>query len=151
MATMLDTYVDLQMNFEDQLANNALPLDKVMKYQELLYRISVLKSCQLFVKTAPITVDTQVLSEHYQMWEAYLYTMMTNHKVGEPADLKRAEQRKTAETSLGEVTQNLRKQFGSFQATTAEIYKQKITTLITTVLPVWIQYRETYVSLKEEK
>lgn len=55
--------------------NGVLPLDKVLVYQEILYRIDVLESCQLFVKTAPVTTDTKVLAYHYQMWDVYIYHM----------------------------------------------------------------------------
>ena len=132
MATLLEKYTDLRTGLVEKVMNGVLPLDKVLVYQEILYRIDVLESCQLFVKTAPVTTDTKVLAYHYQMWDVYIYHMLTDHK-------------------FGQVVNNCRKQFSSFKPTTAELYKQSINTLITTVLPAWVQYRETYISLKEEQ
>ena len=151
MATLLEKYINLQMGFAEKVASGVLPLEKVLVYQELLYRIDVLEACQLFAKTAPVTVDTKVLTYHYQMWDAYIYHMLTDHKFGQPADEKQKKARETAANSLSQVVQNCRKQFSSFNPTTAELYKQSINTLITTVLPAWIQYRETYINLKEEQ
>ena len=77
--------------------------------------------------------------------------MLTDHKFGQPADEKQKQVRETAANSLLQVVNNCRKQFSSFKPTTAELYKQSINTLITTVLPAWVQYRETYISLKEDQ
>lgn len=150
MATVLEKYINIQKDFAEKVAGGVLPLDKVLVYQEVLYRIDVLEACQLFVKTAPVTTDTKVLAYHYQMWEVYLYHMLTDHRFGQSADDKQKKARETAAGSLSQVVNNCRKQFSSFNATTAELYKQSISTLIMTVLPAWIQYRETYISLKEE-
>lgn len=150
MATLLEKYINLQMEFAEKVTNGVLPLDKVLVYQEILYRIDVLESCQLFVKTAPVTTDTKVLAYHYQMWDAYIYHMLTDHRFGQPADEKRKKARETAANSLSQVVNSCRKQFSSFKPATAELYRQSINALITTVLPAWIQYRETYISLKEE-
>ena len=111
------------------------------------------RSCQLFVKTAPVTTDTKScfclsLSD---VGDVYIYHMLTDHKFGQPADEKQKQVRETAANSLLQVVNNCRKQFSSFKPTTAELYKQSINTLITTVLPAWVQYRETYISLKEEQ
>lgn len=150
MATLLEQYINIQMEYAEKVVSGVLPLDKVLVYQELLYRIDVLEACQLFVKTAPVTVDTKVLSYHYQMWDAYICYMLTDHKFGQPADDKMKKARETAANSLMQIVQNCRKQFSSFCPTTAELYKQSITNLIMTVLSAWVQYRENYISLKEE-
>lgn len=73
MATLLEKYTDLRTGLVEKVMNGVLPLDKVLVYQEILYRIDVLESCQLFVKTAPVTTDTKVLAYHYQMWDVYIY------------------------------------------------------------------------------
>lgn len=60
MATILEQYLQLKSATGEQMASGTLPCDKVFTYQEILYRISVLESCQAFCKTAPITTDTKV-------------------------------------------------------------------------------------------
>ena len=69
MATILEQYLQLKSATGEQMASGTLPCDKVFTYQEILYRISVLESCQAFCKTAPITTDTKVLCYHYQIVE----------------------------------------------------------------------------------
>ena len=100
MATLLEKYTDLRTGLVEKVMNGVLPLDKVLVYQEILYRIDVLESCQLFVKTAPVTTDTKVLAYHYQMWDVYIYHMLTDHKFGQPADEKQKQVRETAANSL---------------------------------------------------
>lgn len=150
MATLLEKYINIRTGLAEKVMSGVLPLDKVLVYQEVLYRIDVLEACQLFAKTAPVTTDTKVLAYHYQMWDVYIYHMLTDHKFGRPVEDKQKKARETAASSLSQVVANCRKQFSSFNPTTAELYKQNINSLITTVLPAWIQYRETYISLKEE-
>ena len=103
MATLLEKYTDLRTGLVEKVMNGVLPLDKVLVYQEILYRIDVLESCQLFVKTAPVTTDTKVLAYHYQMWDVYIYHMLTDHKFGQPADEKQKQVRETAANSLLQV------------------------------------------------
>ena len=151
MAKMLEVYINLKTEYAEKVVGGVLPLDKILVYQELLYRIDVLEACQLFVKTAPVTVDTKVLSYHYQMLDAYIYCMLNDHKFGQPADEKQKAVRETAANSLMQIVLNCRKQFSSFKPNTAELYKQNINNLIMTVLSAWIQYRDTYINLKEEQ
>ena len=82
MATILEQYLQLKSATGEQMASGTLPCDKVFTYQEILYRISVLESCQAFCKTAPITTDTKVLCYHYQIVDAYLCSLLSEHKVG---------------------------------------------------------------------
>ena len=86
MATILEQYLQLKSATGEQMASGTLPCDKVFTYQEILYRISVLESCQAFCKTAPITTDTKVLCYHYQIVDAYLCSLLSEHKVGFPAN-----------------------------------------------------------------
>lgn len=48
MATILEQYLQLKSATGEQMASGTLPCDKVFTYQEILYRISVLESCQAF-------------------------------------------------------------------------------------------------------
>lgn len=42
MATLLEKYTDLRTGLVEKVMNGVLPLDKVLVYQEILYRIDVL-------------------------------------------------------------------------------------------------------------
>ena len=106
MATILEQYLQLKSATGEQMASGTLPCDKVFTYQEILYRISVLESCQAFCKTAPITTDTKVLCYHYQIVDAYLCSLLSEHKVGFPANDELKAKRKAASDSLTQIVQN---------------------------------------------
>ena len=69
MATILEQYLQLKSATGEQMASGTLPCDKVFTYQEILYRISVLESCQAFCKTAPITARTKLSNDMYVLLE----------------------------------------------------------------------------------
>lgn len=150
MATLLERYVQIKNSFAQKMAEGTLPVEKTLEYQETLYRINVLETCQLFCKTAPVTMDTKVLSLHYQLVEAVMYCMITDHKIGsQPSDELKVK-RETAKNSLKQVIYGFQKQFSSFKPVTVELYSTSISNMIAAIIPAWIQYRDTYTNLKEE-
>ena len=67
--------------------------------------------------------------------------------MGFPADDKGKAQRKTAVENFHRVLTDFRKRFSSFRAEKPEKYQQAISAMVNTVLPVWIQMRNTYVPI----
>lgn len=61
MATWLNDYQVRKEQMAPLAAKGELSLMQSMEYQELLYRIEVLETCQMFCKTAPVTTDLKVL------------------------------------------------------------------------------------------
>lgn len=124
MATILEQYLQLKSATGEQMASGTLPCDKVFTYQEILYRISVLESCQAFCKTAPITTDTKVLCYHYQIVDAYLCSLLSEHKVGFPAN----DELKAKESGIGQFDPDrteLQKEFQQFQTYFARVVQTK--------------------------
>ena len=147
MATLLDQYRERQNIFRSQIAENSLPLEDLLLVQELNYRICVLETFQSFCKSAPITMDTKVMGYHFQMVDAYVRFILTERKFGLKADAEGQKKRETARTSLERVVQDGRKRFTSFSAGTQEQYKKCISNFTNTILPVWMQYRNTYINI----
>lgn len=54
---------------------------------------------------------------------------------------------KTAFSALERVIQDTRKRFSSFVPGTQDQYKKSIIQLVNTILPVWLQYRNTYIEI----
>ena len=73
MATYLDEYRNRKLSFAPLLQAGKMTLGDTMVYQELLYRIQVLETCQMLCKTAPVTTDTRELVGHYQLVDAVLF------------------------------------------------------------------------------
>lgn len=147
MATLLDQYREKQNRFRSQIAENSLPLEDLLVMQELNYRICVLETFQSFCKSAPITMDTKVMGYHFQMVDAYVRFILNERKFGLKADVEGQKRRETAKESLERVVQDGRKRFTSFSAGTQEQYKKSISSFSNAILPVWMQYRNTYVNI----
>lgn len=147
MATALETYRQRQNELLAQIAEQKTQPNTMLLLQEVNYRICVLETFQAFLKTAPITTDTKQMVYHYQMLDAYVRFIESERKFGAATDAEGKKKRETATTTLGRVTQDNRKRFSSFHATAPEQYKGEIGNLINTVLPVWVQLRNTYINI----
>lgn len=151
MATILEKYNEAKTRKMEQAMAGAMTPDKLLQFQELMYRVNILETCMCLCKTAPVTMDPKTMVFHYKVVDAFLMCMVTERRVGQPADEKQKAKRETALANLQQVIQSCRKQFASFAPRTQEQYKADITRMVNTVLPAWIQYRETYTTVKEEK
>lgn len=147
MATILDQYREKQNIIRSQIAENSLPLEELLKMQELNYRICVLETFQSFCKSAPITMDTRVMGYHFQMVDAYVRFVLNERRFGPKTDADGQKKRETALNSFAHVAQDGKKRFASFTAGTQEQYKTTISSYINTILPIWMQYRNTYINI----
>lgn len=145
MATTLEQYYQTKQQLNARMAEGKFTNDQLLGYQELMYRISILESCMTFIKTAPVTTDTSILGFHYKVVDALFTCMLQERQFGVPADEKLKKQRATALENLHLVINSFRKPFQSFTPATPEVYRDTVSKMITTVLPVWLQYRYTYI------
>lgn len=147
MANILAEYVAAQDEMLIKVAGNELPLESVIEFQELNYRVDVLETCKALTVTAPITTDVKKLGYHYQLTEKVLTALTTEHKFGPAVNEEGKKKREAALSALERVIQDGRKRFSSFKAASQEQYKEIVTKFIGAVLNVWIQYRNTYVKI----
>ena len=151
MATLLENYKASKDSFENGLQVAKPGPAQIWMYQEFLYRIEVLEVCQMFVKTAPEGTDIKTLCVHYQMVDAYFQNLTMERRSGACSAESVQKQRDTAHGNLLRVIQDYRKRFGSFApGNDADCYRKIIANVIQTVLPVWVQYRQTYIELTKE-
>ncbi len=147
MATILDQYRERQNEIRSKAAENSLMLEELLTMQELNYRVCVLETFQTFCKSAPITMDTKAMGYHFQMVNAYVNFVLNERRFGPKADADGQKKRETALASFERVVQDGKKRFTSFSAGTNEQYKKSISQYVNTILPVWMQYRNTYINL----
>lgn len=147
MATWLNDYHAMKAQLSPMAETGQLSLEQSMLYQELLYRIEVLETCQMLCKTAPVTTDLKVLAGHYQLVDAYMQCLGTERRFGTPGDDRQKASRRTAAEAMGKTVADCRKRFSSFRPSGQEQYKRNISTLINTVLPVWLQMRNAYTKI----
>lgn len=151
MPTVLENYMNLRAEAVQQIVQGNAPMDTVWRYGELLYRISVLETCQMFCKTAPITMDASVLLGHYQMLDAYVQNLALERRYGPSRGPDTQKERDAAMNNLGRVIQDYRKRFSSFAPTDAGTYSHEVGRLVNTLLPAWLQFRNTFVSVKKKQ
>lgn len=60
-------------------------------------------------------------------------------------------ERDAAQVNLERVIQDYRKRFSGFQPAEPDAYQKEIGRVITTLLPAWLQYRNTFVPLQKNK
>ena len=82
----------------------------------------------------------------FQLVDAYVRFTLNERKFGPKTDAEGQKKRETALQSFTQVAQDGRKRFSSFSASTQEQYKTCINNYIKTILPVWMQYRNTYIN-----
>lgn len=147
MASVLQTYREKQTEMYHSISANPLPTKEVVRMQELNYRICVIETFQAFCKSAPMSLDTRVLGYHFQMVDAYVRFVLTERRFGPKTDEDGQKKRDTALASFEKVVQDGRKRFSSFAPSKPEQYKNTVNQYVNTVLPVWMQYRNTYINL----
>ena len=100
MATWLNDYKAYKEALSHEFEGGAVAIGKVLQYQELLYRIDVLETCQMLCKTAPVTMDMKSLVAHYQLVDAYVQSLSKERRIGIPPDEKLKASRQTSAAAL---------------------------------------------------
>lgn len=148
MATILQTYQERKALLEQAAQQGTISNNDVFVYQELVYRISILQTFQMFGRNAPVSTSMPELMLHYKLANIFLYSLCNDHRFGFPTDEKGMAQRQTVHNSLVGAVQASEKQFSSFRPSTPQTYPNCINNIFHAVLPVWLQYRDSYISLR---
>lgn len=151
MATVLENYGHYKQTLAQSIAQGGVKADALWRYGELTYRISVLETCQAYCKSAPVCTDMNALSFHYKMLDAYIQCLALERAYGPNRGQNTEKEREAAKMNLGRVIQDYRRRFSGFAPTTEASYSQEIGKVISALMPAWLQLRETFVPLREEK
>ena len=147
MANILSEYVARHEDMKLKIAGNELPMESVVQYQELNYRVDVLETCKALTIVAPVTTDTKKMGFHFQLTDKVISALTSEHKFGPTVNDEGKKKREAALSALERVIKDGRKRFCSFNATSEDQYKIAITNFIGAVLNVWVQYRNTYIKI----
>lgn len=143
----LEQYIEKRAELESQVKAKNLPPKSLPVYQELNYRIDVLDSFKAFCRAVPLTTDNNVMSYHYALSKRLIDAMLVEHRIGEKTDEEGKKKRETSHSALERVIQSGCKKFVQYNATTQDQYKTDYLAYINTILPIWIQYRNTYINI----
>ena len=151
MATILGMYSDKRNNIRKQINDGkAQPADSLL-IQELNYRIGVLETFQDLIASAPITNDRQALGFHYHVVTGNIKCLLDERRFGPKTNDEGLKKRETAFTSFDNVVKDGTRRFSSFAGDNAEWYRNEINNYIKTILPMWVQYRNTYINIEVSK
>lgn len=151
MATVLSNYQTLLGRVEERMRTVDITSEMLWWYGELIYRIGVLETLQAYNNAAPPVTDLAPLQTHYRMLDAYIQSMTLDRRYGPDRGPDTQKEREAASQSLDRVVQDYRKHFSSFKPTTAESYWSEVNRVIRSVLPAWLQVRDSFVPLKTVK
>lgn len=151
MATVLENYYGYRQQLLQRMAQPPISPADLWLYGEIQYRIGVLETCQMYLRSAPITREVPCLQGHYMMLDAYVQNLARERRYGPNRGPDTQKERDAAQVNLERVIQDYRKPFTGFQPAEPEAYQKEIGRVITTLLPAWLQYRNTFVPLKNKK
>lgn len=151
MATILEKYRQYKHDLQQQMEQSRITSDTLWRYGELSYRISVLETCQAYCKSAPVTTKMESLGSHYAMLDALIQSLAKDRSYGPDRGPDTKKERDAARANLARVIEDYRKRFSSFAPASKEAYGREIGRVIGAFMPVWLQMREAFVPLKDEK
>lgn len=151
MATVLENYNGLRQQLLQRMSQPPISASDLWLYGEILYRIGVLETCQMYLRSAPITCEVPFLQGHYMMLDAYVQNLARERRYGPDRGPDTQKERDAAKVNLERVIQDYRKRFSGFQPAEPTTYQKEVSRVITTLLPAWLQFRNTFVPLKNKK
>ena len=151
--TLLEKYWKIRLDFNESHAETMPAPAQLWSFQELLYRIEVLEGFKQFAAAAPFSADMKVLTPHYKVVNAYVENLKKERDLPAAPNADIQKQRETALAGLCSVVEDYRKRYANYIPQNPEQYQKDICRTIGTVLPAWVQYRNTIneIKLTEEK
>ena len=151
MATVLENYLWDKQTLQQRVLQGGITADILWRYGELAYRIGVLETCQAYCKSAPATTNSQYLFKHYQMLDAYIQSLAQERNYGPNRGQDTEKERDAAKLNLSRVIQDYRGRFSSFAPQADNTYGLEVNQVINSIVPAWLQMRETFVPLRPKK
>ena len=144
---LIEVYQDKEKEYGDLVIESEESLTKIADLQEIKYRISVLSTLRMFVDSAPITDNLKEIKFHFNITSKVVDMLLEERRFGRTVDENGQKQRETAESALKSVVRQNKKRFESFRPDTITTYSKLMQEYVSTVLPVWVQYRNTYIAV----
>ena len=146
--TLLDRYWKMRLDFQDAYKEAIPTAGQLWNFQELLYRIGVLEVFQQFAKTAPISGEFKDLTSHYAVVDAYMEYLKNERNIPVAVNPDAQKKYETALHAMTSVIKDYRRRYASYKSSNPEQYSKDIGRTIATVLPAWVQYRNTICEIK---
>ena len=82
MATVLENYYGYRQQLLQRMSQPPISAGDLWLYGEILYRIGVLETCQMYLRSAPITTEMPFLVGHNKMLDAYVQNLARERRYG---------------------------------------------------------------------
>ena len=151
MNRLLDLYEAKRAALDNASSESSVSCQACFAYQELEYRIHVLKVCGFLDCNAPENADLSCIREHLQAFDAFVCHLCVERRFQPSADEQRQKERETAYRFLLDVVRDYRKRFSNYMAECAGQYRRDIHDTIQVLLTAWTQYRETMMQIYTEE
>jgi len=146
--TTLERYLLRRFDLETALRAEPVDLTVLWKYQEVMYRISVIETCRAFQETIPASDEIVTLLPHFQMLMAFFQHLVSERRLGIPDDIKTRRHRDSAHMSLVRIMDDHSSRLMHYTPEGPEQYRLDVRNIISTVLSAWMQYRDSLLPIK---
>ena len=102
MATVLENYYALRGELEQRMAQAPINAVDLWYYGEIVYRVGVLETCQMYLRSAPVSMNTPELLGHYQMMDAYVQSLALERRYGPDRGPDTQKEREAAQTTVSD-------------------------------------------------
>lgn len=148
MATKLEEYWVLKDKFREQIEKNEMDINDLIYLCEINYRIEVIEEFQFFYKTTPAEMDEDKLAFHFNFIKIFINIISKEKRYAKVLDEAGEARKEAAKAYLINVIESGKEQLGKLSITSAEEYKNYMSSFCNTVLIAWLQMRETFIQIE---
>jgi hypothetical protein len=147
---LIEQYQKSGKLLEEQLLGGECSLKKVVDVQELKYRVSVLSTMRTFENSAPIGGETEDINFHFRILTKFVGLLIAERRTGRKVDEAGQKKRETALEVLENIFESKKEEFEEFDfEEKAGSYAKFVKDFLCTIVPVWAQYRDTYIDVSK--
>lgn len=147
---LIEQYQKSGKLLEEQLLGCECSVKKVVELQELKYRISVLSTMRMFEGSAPIDGTLDDIAYHFRILTKYIGFLIEERKMGKKTDEAGQKKRKTAAEALESVFESKKEEYEEYDfEENPSTYMKFVNGVICTVIPAWVQYRDSYIDVSK--
>ena len=147
MPTTLENYWGIRRQIEDDMGRAPATAEQILLHTELVYRISVLDTFQMFCRSASTITALPAMMSHYKLMDSFVESLTRDRRYGPSRGPDTENERQAADTSFTRVVADYRQRFSSFVPDPPEAYAQEIGKVVNAIIPAWLQSRNTFVPL----
>ena len=135
---------------EEQLADGKCSVKKVVEVQEVKYRISVISTMRSYELSAPIGGAMDDINFHFRVFMKYIAFLIEERRMGKKTDEAGQKKRETALEFFENVFESKKAEFEEYDfEEKPAAYAKYVKEVIGTILPAWVQYRDTYIDISK--